>query len=338
MLEILKELEILKLKVDQFRPISADLQRIIQEKLRVDWTYNSNAIEGNTLTYGETMFFLREGLTSEGKPFKDYLETKNHAQAIDLLQDYLRSNRQLSEGLIKELHALLLKDIEFTYAKGSNGQMVKKTLRPGKYKLQPNHVLTVSGQVHHYTAPLQVPVEMEKLLRWFHTTSQKNVIEKAAVFHYRFVSIHPFDDGNGRLSRLLMNLILMKEGYQPCIIKNEHRRQYLASLNLADSTQDISSFIEFVASELKSTFQLILSILEGHLQLPFNENLSIFQRENLILQLLSREPKSISQILSLAPSFKRPTLKKDLKKLLKQDKISRQGRGKGTMYLTRKFI
>src|SRR3989338_3026741 len=144
----LKKIDDLQRKVDTFRPFSKGLLALWQERLRIDWTYNSNAIEGNTLTYGETAFFLREGLTSEGKPLKDYVEAKNHAEAIDYLHDVIQSKRTLTESFIKELHGLLLRDIEYTIALGAGGKLIHKPLGAGRYKLRPNHVLTLSGTIH----------------------------------------------------------------------------------------------------------------------------------------------------------------------------------------------
>src|SRR3989339_1334635 len=111
-MEILNKIDQIRQKIDAFWPFDANLQKTLQEQLRIEWTYNSNAIEGNTLTLGETAFYLREGLTSEGKPLKDYLEARNHAEAIDGLQEIIERKRDLTEGLIKELHAVLLKGIE----------------------------------------------------------------------------------------------------------------------------------------------------------------------------------------------------------------------------------
>src|SRR3989338_526691 len=132
----LKKIDDLQAKIDNFRPFSKELLALWQERLRIDWTYNSNAIEGNTLTYGETAFFLREGLTSEGKPLKDYVEAKNHAEAIDGLYEIINRKREITESLIKELHAVLMKDIEFTYVRGADGNLIKKPFHPGAYKIQ----------------------------------------------------------------------------------------------------------------------------------------------------------------------------------------------------------
>jgi Fic family protein len=235
----------LKSNIDRFKPHDENLNQLLQERLRIEWIYNSNAIEGNTLTLGETSFFLRESLTSDGKPLKDFLETKNHAEAIAALETIISGNEPLSEFFIKSLHGVLLKGIDFTHAKHALGKLVKKPLHVGAYKTQPNHVLTVSGKIYHYVDPLHVKDEMEGLLKWCNDpeTQKLSAIEKAALFHYRFVKIHPFDDGNGRLSRLLMNVILMQAGFPPCVIKNKNRKRYLTALEQADETGDHDHFL-----------------------------------------------------------------------------------------------
>ena len=320
-------------KINAHKPFAKELLQAWQEKLRIDWTYNSNAIEGNTLTYGETAFFLREGLTSEGKPLKDYLEAKNHAEAIDWLRDFVHSKRRLSEGFIKQLHALLLKGVEFTYAKAANGDLIKKPLTPGKYKTRPNHVLTLSGKIHKYTDPIHVKDEMEALLKWFKKEKKTHIIEKASLFHYKFAAIHPFDDGNGRMARLLMNLILMQAEYPPCIIKMAHRRKYLEALELADSEKNMIPFIEFICSELLATQHTMLDVMEGkEIREESKRILNKEERTEMILAVINKKPLSIGQISEKILNIKRPTLKSDLKRLLKSKLIKSVGKGRGVLY------
>ena len=330
-----KKIDKLKKLIDEKRPYDQEVMALLQERLRIEWTYNSNAIEGNTLTYGETAFFLREGLTSEGKPLKDYLEAKNHAEAIDLLNEIVKSKRPLTEGFIKELHALLMKGIEFTFAKGADGNIIKKPLHAGMYKLRPNHVLTVSGKIHKYIAPEHVIDEMEALLKWYTGSGNLHPFKKAAEFHYRFVAIHPFDDGNGRMARLLMNLILMQEGYPPCIIKNENRRKYLGALERADYDRKPDVFIDFIEDEMESTLKVIVDILYGHsepMPVEISGKLNKIQREDMILGLFKKDPLSIGQIKEQLPQIKRPTLKSDLKRLVMDKKLRVEGEGKGLLY------
>ncbi|MBI5152151.1 Fic family protein [Candidatus Peregrinibacteria bacterium] len=331
---MIKKIEELQIKINSRKPFSKEILKLWQEKLRIDWTYNSNAIEGNTLTYGETAFFLREGLTSEGKPLKDYLEAKNHAEAIDYLLDVIKGDREITESFIKELHALLLKDIHFTYAKGGNGQLIKKPLNAGKYKVLPNHVLTISGKIHKYTDPIHVKDEMEELIKWFNKEKTINIIEKACIFHYKFAAIHPFDDGNGRMARLLMNLILMRAGYPPCIIKNINRRKYLESLELIDAENNRQPFVVFICEELLSTQKIMLDILEGKESAlkDYPKKMNRDEREEKIINAIDEKSISISQIIEKIPQIKRPTLKSDLNRLIKAKKVKRNGTGKGAVY------
>jgi len=331
-----EKIDRLKSLIDAKRPFDPEIMALLQERLRIEWTYNSNAIEGNTLTYGETAFFLREGLTSEGKPLKDYLEAKNQAEAIEYLNGIVNSAKPLREGFIKELHSLLMKGIEFTYAKGADGNIIKKPLYAGMYKQRPNHVLTVSGKIHKYTAPEHVIDEMEALLKWYRKAGKSHPLQKAAEFHYRFAAIHPFDDGNGRMARLIMNLILMKEGYPPCIIKNVNRRKYLGALERADFEGKPQAFIDFIGDEMEDSLRVVVDVLSGKnkpVPAEIRGNLNRDQREDLILGVIKDEPLSVGQIMERLPQIKRPTLKKDLHRLVEARKLKVKGVGKGSVYL-----
>jgi Fic family protein len=258
MMVIYQELNKLKAELDNYRPLSPELMAVIYDKIKIEWTYHSNAIEGNTLTLQETSFFLQHGLTSKGKTLLEYLEAQNHAEAIDWLQNITKQQRPITEGLIKELHTLLLRGIEHVLV-GPNGNKIKKRITPGAYKLQPNHVLTVDGKVHRYCDPIGVPGEMAKLITWLNT-QKSHPVEAAARAHYRLVAIHPFDDGNGRVARLLMNLLLMRAGFLPVIIKNEKREDYYRALMEADGG-DLEPFISLIAHEAKDSLMMVLEII-----------------------------------------------------------------------------
>ncbi len=243
------------------RPLEGDLWAVVEEKLLVEWTYNSNAIEGSTLTQGETLFFLKHGLTVEGKPFKDFLDAKNHAEAIQFLYDVVKQQRPISPGLIKEFNALLLSGVRKTPAIDQYGNRTEKEATPGEYKRFPNHVLQPDGSIHKYVEPVHVPTEIEFLTQWVEEKIDVlHPVIVAAVAHYNLARIHPFDDGNGRGARLFMNLILMKKGFPPAIIKNEHRRKYIEALSKADSG-DIKGFIMFIAESCVDTLRSISQVL-----------------------------------------------------------------------------
>lgn len=120
-------------KINQLKPKRENLSEAIHEKLMVDWTYNSNVIEGSSLSLGDTMFFLREGLTVEGKPFKDFLDARNHAEAIEFVFDVVTAQQPITESLVRELNALLLAGVRHTIAVNSLREKVKKPATPGKY-------------------------------------------------------------------------------------------------------------------------------------------------------------------------------------------------------------
>ncbi len=258
----LASIDQLKAEIDEQKILYRESWLAIQEKLRIDWTYDSNAIEGSSLTRGETLFFLKEGLTVEGKPFKDFLDAKNHAEAIDWLYEIVKDNRPVSQSFIKEMNALLLSGVTYTPAINSEGQRVQKKATPGKYKELPNHVLTADGSIHFYVEPIYVADEMDILCQWINKNIKKqHPLIVSAIAHYNMVRIHPFDDGNGRGARILMNLILIKKKYPVTIIKNKDRRKYILALNQAD-TGDFYPFLEFVADSLINTSQVIISELK----------------------------------------------------------------------------
>lgn len=270
--ELLMNIDNLKNQLDSFRPLKEKehIWEAIQEKLRSEWTYHSNAIEGSTLTLGETIFFLQYGLTVEGKPFKDFLDARNHAEAIELLYEYVAEDRPISEGFIKEMNALLLSGVTYTKAIDQFGNPTRKQATPGAYKKLPNTVLRPDGTIHEYVYPLQVPAEMESLCKWVNSNiDSKHPIITSAVAHYNMVRIHPFDDGNGRGARILMNVILLKRKYPPAIIKKENRRKYIEAMERGDKG-NLNPFIEFVSQSLIDTARDMLNVLENNGNAPLS--------------------------------------------------------------------
>lgn len=223
----------LKKELDDLRPLPFAAVKNLDEVYRIEWTYNSNAIEGNTLTLLETKLVLEEGLTIGGKKLREHFEVINHSEAIDFVQDVVKRNNELTEYVIKSIHQLVLKNIEDENA--------------DRYRMI--NVL-ISGSQHippHFTV---LSEKMEKLVQWYHEQKDKlHPVELAAQFHFQFVYIHPFTDGNGRTARLLMNLILMKYGFPPAIVKaaNDARLKYYESLEEASIRANLKPFIQLIA-------------------------------------------------------------------------------------------
>jgi Fic family protein len=252
-------------QVAALRPLSADLEGRIMQKLRLDWNYHSNAIEGNALSYGETVTYLMYGLTAKGKTLKDHLDIRGHNEAIYLLLNMVKDERGFSEADIRELHRIILVEPYYSDAITPDGKPTKRLISIGQYKEQPNHVITPTGETHYYATPEDVPILMGELMQWFNAEKNNPDVHPsvlAAIFHHRFVAIHPFDDGNGRLGRILMNLILMQKGLPPAIIKLKDRQDYYVALNNAN-TGNYELLVDYVAHSLKDSLDIYLRAANG---------------------------------------------------------------------------
>ena len=262
---LLSRADALKAEIDAMRPLDADKERRVWQKFALDWNYHSNAIEGNKVTLGETEMFLQYGLTAKGKPFKDYVEIRGHARAIEILRDLVRRNDPVTEGVIRELHKAVLGEAQQIDAETPEGLPTTKLMIPGEYKTQPNHVKTPGGGLHYYVEPLDTPAEMGKLVAWWREQWDRKALHPALIaarVHHRFTEIHPFDDGNGRMARLLSNLILMQAGFPPAVIKNEQRDEYIFALRAADQG-DLVALTEMLLRELIHSQELLLKGAKG---------------------------------------------------------------------------
>ena len=233
-----------KQMLDEKRPLPKYTVKSLKEKLFLEWTYNSNAIEGNTLTINETKVVL-EGITVGGKTMREHLEIINHREAIAYVEDIISKDEAFSEWQIKNLHRLVLKGIDDEWA--------------GKYRQEP---VFISGATHTPPAHYLLQEEMDKLMQWYETEGVTlHPVARAAMLHAIFVGIHPFVDGNGRTSRLLLNFELMKAGYPPIVIRVENRLAYYNALDKANANQDYEEFIDLVAKEVEASLDLYLSVL-----------------------------------------------------------------------------
>ncbi|MCB9481011.1 MAG: Fic family protein [Desulfobacteraceae bacterium] len=233
-----EEIDKLKKKLDSFRPLPSEVLKNLHEDLVLRWTYNSNAIEGNTLTLKETKVAL-EGITIGGKTIREHFEVINHREAIFFVEDLVKKNEPLSQWQIKSIHQLILKNIDDKNA--------------GSYRK--NNVI-ISGASHVPPDFTQVPDLMESFIETYKNNFIKlHPVEKAARVHVDFVKIHPFIDGNGRTARLLMNLELMKSGFPPVILPVEKRLTYYEFLDLAHTKNDYKPFLKLIAEIVEDSFK-----------------------------------------------------------------------------------
>ncbi len=264
-METLERAEQLKAELGSLRPLDAEAEARIMQKFRLDWNYHSNNLEGNSLTYGETKALILFGITAQGKPLRDHFEITGHNEAINWVLDLLKSEVELTEKFIRELHTLLLKEASYKEAVTPEGKATRRKIDVGKYKTHPNHVVTVTGETFYFATPEETPAKMQELVEWFRKERVKpdvNPIVLAAVFHYRFIRIHPFDDGNGRVARILMNFILMQFGYPPVIIKTEDKENYYAVLQLADAGE-LEPFIDYIGKNLINSLEVMKDVASG---------------------------------------------------------------------------
>lgn len=226
------------------RPLpSVSLQKI-KETLSVEWTYNSNSIEGNTLTLRETQMVLQEGVTVKGKSLREHFEAKNHDNAINLLSQLVEKKQDLSSRVVLSIHELVLQNIEQDYA---------GRLRNGGVRITGANFVPPNAR--------KVPDLLDELIEFVHENPlQLNPIELATIFHHKFVWIHPFFDGNGRTVRLVMNLILLNAGYTPAIILANDRKKYYTALNQANQG-NYQKLALLMAQALERTLNIYLSAL-----------------------------------------------------------------------------
>lgn len=262
---IIEIIDGLKRELDALRPLSPDVAARVAQKIRLEFNYHSNAIEGNTLTLGETRNLILHGITAHGKPMRDHLDIEGHNDAVKAMEEAVRRKEALNGVFIRNLHSVLLKEPYEMDALTEDGRLTKRLITVGQYKTAPNNVRTSTGETHYYTPPEQVGSEMTDLIDWYRDREGRgeHPIVVAATFHYRFVRIHPFDDGNGRMARLLMNMILMRHGYTVAILARESREHYIQEIEDIAKTEDLSRFIELIASCCEYTLRLHLRAARG---------------------------------------------------------------------------
>jgi Fic family protein len=217
------------------QPLKPEIQHRMDQQFMFDFNYNSNHLEGNTLTYGQTKLLLLFGKTEGEALFRDYEEMKAHNVGLEMMKREARyKERPLSESFIRELNSTILAG---DFYKTSNDGESRYKIHTGVYKTRPNSVITPSGELFDYASPEETPSMMTDLVSWYREMEQKgelSVVELAALFHFRYIRIHPFEDGNGRIARLLTNYILYRHGYPMIVIPTVDRRNYLDTLGKCD--------------------------------------------------------------------------------------------------------
>lgn len=232
---VYQRIEAKRRSLDKLRPLPKSLVNRLREQVIVEWTYNSNAIEGTSLSLRETELIIEHGLTIKGKPLKEHFEAINHKEAILFLEDVIGGGKfELNQLLIRQIHQLILKQIDNDNA--------------GKYR---EVEVKITGSRFVPPSPVVVPMKMRQFEKWLsRKESKRELIDYAALAHFKLVDIHPFIDGNGRTARLLMNLILMNRGYPATVILKTDRQKYYQTLDLAHRGE-VKPFVDFIGRSVE---------------------------------------------------------------------------------------
>jgi Fic family protein len=264
-----------KRRLEALRPLSPSLVARLRKELAIEYTYDTNAIEGGTLTLRETRLVIEEGLTIGGKPLRDHLEARNHPEAISYIEEIAKANREIGEEDVLLTHGLVLKGVD-----ESAGQYRASTVR-------------IAGATFMPPPSSQIRPRIRELLEWLRDNPDElTPIELAALFHHRLVQIHPFNEGNGRTARLLMNAVLLNHGY-PHITNITHRdrTRYLRTLSEADQGNP-APLVNLIARSVEHALDAylraieepeVLSLKEASRRTPYSqEYLSLLARRGAI--------------------------------------------------------
>jgi fido (protein-threonine AMPylation protein) len=276
-----EEVEARLTQLQSHLPFDAATEERLSHALDPLFIYHSNALEGNTLSYADTLYFIEEDRTPGGKRREELLEVEGQVAAVRYLREAVRSQFEMSEKLIREFHQLLTQSLP------------ADRYEPGRYKSRDNQVMLADGTLFPYVTFLETPAAMRELVAWHREAGPKlHPIEHAAQFHYKFILIHPFLDGNGRTVRLLTRLVLAERGYPPVAIlrSQEHRSRYIDALRAVDTSVPQAElgptnpdlkffpFVNYLENEVLWSLDEVISVLEGRVVLTPSDLVGRFEQ------------------------------------------------------------
>ncbi len=332
------------------QPLSEKKERDIRQQFLVDFNYNSNHLEGNTLTYGQTKLLLLFGDTMGNAKMQDYEEMKAHNIGLEWMKSIAQDkNRLLSEMFIRELNKIIL--VRDFYKTSHDGDY-RYEIKVGVYKTRPNSVITSTGEMFDYASPEETPQLMNDLVQWYRSEEQSGkmkVEELAALFHYRYIRIHPFEDGNGRIARLLVNYILLRHNYPMIVIRTDDRDNYLDALHQCDlltgkipydganaALEQIKPLVDYISGILETKLATLIKFVKDEIpdfveakdpvNDPVDDPVKRFEKE--ILSLIGENPHISYDKLAEKTSRSRATIRRIIKQLKEENRIERIGSDK----------
>ena len=223
---------------NSLQPLSAVQRSSLSRRFTIEYNYNSNHIEGNTLTYGQTELLLMFGTVSGEGNLQEFTDMKASQVGLEMMNQAVKEgNMPMTQHFIRTLHKTLLREDYTVYRNLPGGQQTSYVMHAGQYKTRPNSVITRYGDRFDYASPEETPVLMTDLVNWYNDAEQSgrySVVELAALFHYRYIRIHPFEDGNGRIARLMVNYILARHGWPMIVVRSRKKQDYLDALHKTD--------------------------------------------------------------------------------------------------------
>lgn len=322
------------------QPLSARDHEMLSRRFAIDFNYNSNHIEGNTLTYGQTEILLLFGKVIGEARVDDVIEMKASDVGLKMMQEEARLKEMpLSQSFIRTLHKTLLREDYTVYRNLPGGMTTSYVIHAGQYKTRPNSVITRYGDRFEYASQEETPALMADLVNWYNEEEMRGTlspVELAALFHYRYIRIHPFEDGNGRIARLMVNFILFRHGYPMIVVRSRKKQEYLEALHKTDlkigsvpsdgasaGIEDITDFLKYFKNLMKEEIEYNIRFLteRGDDVWWFDGERINFRSESTskILQLLRRELSVTIQDLIDETGINKSAVNKQLK-LLKEKK------------------
>lgn len=343
------KLESLYQEWQSLQPLKEEDQRRLDQKFMLEFNYNSNHIEGNTLTYGQTELLLLFGRVVGEAKMKDLEEMKAHNVCLKMVKEAaLDKDHVLTEYFIRTLHQVMLREDYTVYRELPNGTQTSYVVHAGQYKTRPNSVITPTGERFEYASPEETPALMADLLQWYRdaeAAGEMSPIELAALFHYRYIRIHPFEDGNGRIARLLMNYILLKHGYPMIVIRTKTKKSYLDALGKVDkqtgqipsvgakaTLEQAKGFVSYMRQTLEKTIAEDLNFVKSKSDSVwwFDGELVTFKNQTVIklIQLLLDNPCTTISQMAAELHINTSAVQKQLKRLQDKGYIERTGSNK----------
>lgn len=339
----------------KLQPLSEEDRTRLRRRFTVDFNYNSNHLEGNTLTYGQTEILLLFGKVIGEAELKDVQDMAASNVALKMMEEEsVIKDIPLTQNFIRTLHRTLLREDYTVYHSLPGGMQTSYTVHAGQYKTRPNSVITRYGDRFEYASPEETPALMANLVDWYNQAEQEGVLspaELAIVFHYRYIRIHPFEDGNGRMARMMVNYILARHGYPMIVVRSRSKKEYLEALHRADlkvgsapadganaSLKDIRPFHKYMNSLITEEIENdVLFVTEKSNNVWWYDGQRIVfrtQTYDKILRTLQRDSHATLAILQQEVGVNRSAIQKMLARLQEKRYVERDDKGGWRVFIT----